>query len=133
VTGTTRSEITERSTSSSRQRFNSFHQLPRSLVSSIIFLSVSLRLELNTEGLTDSPPTRRVNAANSHCKIRSHDLATEKNTKTITAAHVLEATKQLGWEDGGKELERYLKKELKGERRSRSTFVSIRCSCDKVA
>ncbi|GAA5871069.1 hypothetical protein JCM3774_005102 [Rhodotorula dairenensis] len=41
----------------------------------------------------------------------SHDLATEKNHKTISAAHVLDAVKQLGWDDGG-ELHRQLKKDL---------------------
>lgn len=70
--------------------------------------------------------------------LRSHDLATEKGTKTITALHVLEATKQLGWEDGGKSLEKELKKELKGnnspilssfsrnsERRKRADFENL--------
>ncbi|GAA6010701.1 hypothetical protein JCM11491_002903 [Sporobolomyces phaffii] len=48
----------------------------------------------------------------------SHDLAAEKNTKTITALHVLEAVKQLGWEDGsGALLEKHLKKELKAFRK----------------
>ncbi|GAA5825527.1 hypothetical protein JCM10212_003597, partial [Sporobolomyces blumeae] len=42
----------------------------------------------------------------------SHDLAQEKNQKTISAAHVLEAVKQLGWDDGG-QLHKALKKELK--------------------
>ncbi|GAA5840648.1 hypothetical protein JCM5353_000260 [Sporobolomyces roseus] len=46
----------------------------------------------------------------------SHDLAQEKNTKTIAANHVLEAVKQLGWEDGG-ELSKHLKKELKAFRK----------------
>lgn len=44
---------------------------------------------------------------------RSHDLAAEKNHKTISAAHVLDAVKQLGWDDGG-ELHRQLKKDLAG-------------------
>ncbi|GAA5908299.1 hypothetical protein JCM6882_006795 [Rhodosporidiobolus microsporus] len=41
----------------------------------------------------------------------SHDIATERNHKTINATHVLDAAKQLGWEDGD-ELYRRLKKEL---------------------
>ncbi|BGP55388.1 hypothetical protein JCM8202_003713 [Rhodotorula sphaerocarpa] len=41
----------------------------------------------------------------------SHDVATERNNKTIAATHVLDAVKQLGWEDGG-ELHRQLKKDL---------------------
>ncbi|GAA5981701.1 hypothetical protein JCM10908_004571 [Rhodotorula pacifica] len=45
----------------------------------------------------------------------SHDLASEKNHKTISAAHVLDAVKQLGWDDGG-ELHRQLKKDLAGFR-----------------
>ncbi|KAG0658823.1 hypothetical protein C6P46_005568 [Rhodotorula mucilaginosa] len=45
----------------------------------------------------------------------SHDLAAEKNHKTISAAHVLDAVKQLGWDDGG-ELHRQLKKDLAGFR-----------------
>ncbi|KAM0751233.1 histone-fold-containing protein [Meredithblackwellia eburnea MCA 4105] len=40
----------------------------------------------------------------------AHDVATERNQKTITAAHVLDAVKQLGWED-----EQALLKHLKGE------------------
>lgn len=38
-------------------------------------------------------------------------MAAEKNHKTISAAHVLDAVKQLGWDDGG-ELHRQLKKDL---------------------
>ncbi|GEM07432.1 DNA polymerase epsilon subunit 3 [Rhodotorula toruloides] len=41
----------------------------------------------------------------------SHDVATERNNKTISAQHVLDAVKQLGWNDGG-ELHKTLKKEL---------------------
>ncbi|GAA6027376.1 hypothetical protein JCM8097_007808 [Rhodosporidiobolus ruineniae] len=41
----------------------------------------------------------------------SHDTATERNHKTINATHVLDAVKQLGWDDGD-ELHRVLKKEL---------------------
>ncbi|GAA5980592.1 hypothetical protein JCM11641_006691 [Rhodosporidiobolus odoratus] len=41
----------------------------------------------------------------------SHDTATERNHKTINATHVLDAAKQLGWEDGD-ELHKVLKKEL---------------------
>ena len=43
----------------------------------------------------------------------SHDAATERSHKTITAGHVLEAVKQLGWEDGS-ELVKQLKSELIG-------------------
>ncbi|TNY22725.1 hypothetical protein DMC30DRAFT_414878 [Rhodotorula diobovata] len=41
----------------------------------------------------------------------AHDTATEKNHKTIAASHVLEASKQLAWDDGGA-LQKMLKKEL---------------------
>ncbi|KAK4703824.1 DNA polymerase epsilon subunit 3, partial [Phenoliferia sp. Uapishka_3] len=41
----------------------------------------------------------------------AHDVATDKNHKTIAASHVLEAVKQLGWEDD-QELIKHLKKEL---------------------
>ncbi|GAA5868859.1 hypothetical protein JCM1840_005148 [Sporobolomyces johnsonii] len=41
----------------------------------------------------------------------SHDVATERNHKTIAATHVLDAVKQLGWDDGG-ELSKMLKQEL---------------------
>ncbi|GAA5843619.1 hypothetical protein JCM11251_007133 [Rhodosporidiobolus azoricus] len=41
----------------------------------------------------------------------AHDTATERNHKTINATHVLDAAKQLGWDDGD-ELHKALKKEL---------------------
>jgi DNA polymerase epsilon subunit 3 len=40
-------------------------------------------------------------------------VALERNHKTVTASHVLDAVKQLGWEDGG-ELIKLLKSELVG-------------------
>ncbi|BGP15887.1 hypothetical protein JCM10213_003684 [Rhodosporidiobolus nylandii] len=41
----------------------------------------------------------------------AHDTATERNHKTINATHVLDAAKQLAWDDGD-EFSRVLKKEL---------------------
>ncbi|KAL8290486.1 hypothetical protein RQP46_002744 [Phenoliferia psychrophenolica] len=41
----------------------------------------------------------------------AHDVATDRGNKTIGANHVLEAVKQLGWEDD-QELIKHLKKEL---------------------
>lgn len=49
-------------------------------------------------------------------KNSSHDLAAEKGQKLIAAAHVLEAVKQLGWEDGS-DLAKLLKGELSGQSR----------------
>ena len=43
----------------------------------------------------------------------AHDVATDRNNKTIAASHVLEAVKQLGWEDD-QELIKHLKDELAG-------------------
>ena len=44
----------------------------------------------------------------------AHDVATEHGQKTITAAHVLEASKQLGWDDQ-QAVSKYLKSELSGQ------------------
>ncbi|ORY92952.1 histone-fold-containing protein [Leucosporidium creatinivorum] len=46
----------------------------------------------------------------------AHDIAQEKGQKTITATHVLEAVKQLGWDDE-KEVVKALKGELKAHRK----------------
>lgn len=44
---------------------------------------------------------------------RAHDIAQERGEKTLSAQHVLEACKQLDWEDED-ELVRVLKSELEG-------------------
>lgn len=45
---------------------------------------------------------------------RAHDAAGERGHKTIAAVHVMDAVKQLGWEDSP-ELVKLLTSELKGK------------------
>ncbi|GAA6022537.1 hypothetical protein JCM10207_006579 [Rhodosporidiobolus poonsookiae] len=51
----------------------------------------------------------------SYLSALAHDVASERNHKTINATHVLDAAKQLGWDDGD-ELVKILNKELKAFR-----------------
>ncbi|GAA5910792.1 uncharacterized protein JCM6883_000318 [Sporobolomyces salmoneus] len=90
-------------------------ELPKSVIARLAKSSVPSEVKLQKE-----VPLALVKGSTvfiNYLAALSHDLATEKNQKTISAAHVLEAVKQLGWEDGGKGLERELKKELKGFRK----------------
>ena len=54
----------------------------------------------------------------------AHDTAVDQGHKTITAAHVLEAVKQLGWEDTG-DLSKLLKRELKGACFGSASFLLL--------
>ncbi|GAA5981863.1 hypothetical protein JCM5350_005752 [Sporobolomyces pararoseus] len=92
------------------------YELPKSVIARLAKSSVPPEVKLQKE-----VPIALVKSSTvfiNYLAALSHDLATEKGTKTIAALHVLEATKQLGWEDGGKSLEKELKKELKGNNNS---------------
>lgn len=49
-----------------------------------------------------------------NCAASSQDVASERNQKTISATHVLDAVKLLEWQDGS-EVHRHLEKELAGQ------------------
>ncbi|GAA5967935.1 hypothetical protein JCM3765_001793 [Sporobolomyces pararoseus] len=103
------------------------YELPKSVIARLAKSAVPPEVKLQKE-----VPIALVKSSTvfiNYLAALSHDLATEKGTKTITALHVLEATKQLGWEDGGKLLEKELKKELKGfrkiqEKKKNGTYVA---------
>ncbi|GAA5878872.1 hypothetical protein JCM16303_007214 [Sporobolomyces ruberrimus] len=91
------------------------YELPKSVIARLAKGAVPPEVKLQKE-----VPLALVKSSTvfiSYLAALSHDLAAEKSMKTITAQHVLEGVKQLGWEDGGKELEKYLKKELKAFRK----------------
>lgn len=91
------------------------YELPKSVIARLAKGAVPAEVKLQKE-----VPLALVKSSTvfiNYLAALSHDLATDKNTKTITALHVLEAVRQLGWEDGGRGLEKELKRELKAFRK----------------
>ncbi|GAA5844386.1 hypothetical protein JCM3766R1_006376 [Sporobolomyces carnicolor] len=101
-------------------------ELPKSVIARLAKSSVPPEVKLQKE-----VPLALVKGSTvfiSYLAALSHDLAQEKNQKTITAVHVLEAVRQLGWDEsssaggggGGVKsgrFEKELKRELKAFRR----------------
>lgn len=111
-----RHQIAEGGAARARQGFDGLYQLPRRAVRPCL--------------ASNSRPSEPFLVADTFADTfadRSHDLAAEKNHKTISAAHVLDAVKQLGWDDGG-ELHRQLKKDLAGAAHGLKTLSLPRLS-----
>ncbi|CEQ40352.1 SPOSA6832_01981 [Sporobolomyces salmonicolor] len=90
------------------QGIDSF-ELPKSVVARLAKAAVPPEVKLQKE-----VPLALVKGSTvfiNYLAALSHDVATERNHKTIAATHVLDAVKQLGWDDGG-ELSKTLKQEL---------------------
>ncbi|GAA5928224.1 uncharacterized protein JCM15063_003825 [Sporobolomyces koalae] len=102
-------------------------ELPKSVVARLAKSAVAPEVKLQKE-----VPLALVKGSTvfiNYLAALAHDLAQEKNQKTITAVHVLEAVKQLGWQDEGEELSKHLKRELKAfrkiaEQKKNGTYVA---------